>query len=201
MRIRPKLTYANVMVTLLAFVVLLGGGAYAAGKIGKHSVGTKQLKKDAVTSAKVKNATLKGEDLASGVLPGPIQGFQASGSVNYDSFSSSLFGSTVVSLDVPPGAYFATATVQVQTVNALDSNVDCRLINGAGGIGSTATTRTQYVNPSAEPENFTLTALFDVTDGQALQLQCSKTNPASGTRVNSANIVAVEIGDVTGISD
>ena len=35
MRSRPQLTYANVMVTLLAFVVLFGGGAYAATKLMK----------------------------------------------------------------------------------------------------------------------------------------------------------------------
>ena len=91
------------MVTLLAFVVLLGGGAHAADRLGKSSVGTKQLKRNAVTSAKVKNASLTGKDLASGVLGPASRGFQASGSVNFDSFSSSPFGSTVVSLAVPPG--------------------------------------------------------------------------------------------------
>ena len=33
---------------------LLGGGAYAAGHLGKNTVGTKQLKKNAVTTAKIK---------------------------------------------------------------------------------------------------------------------------------------------------
>ena len=50
---RPKLTYANVMSTL-CFFLLLGGGAYAAGHLGKNTVGTKQLKKNSVTTAKIK---------------------------------------------------------------------------------------------------------------------------------------------------
>ena len=41
-RLRDNLTYANVMVTVLAFIVL-GGVAYAAG-LPPNSVGTKQLK-------------------------------------------------------------------------------------------------------------------------------------------------------------
>ena len=46
------------MVVILTFIVL-GGGAYAAIKLPKNSVGTKQLKKGAVTKAKIKKSTLK----------------------------------------------------------------------------------------------------------------------------------------------
>jgi hypothetical protein len=60
--LRPKLTYSNVMVTALAFIVL-GGGAYAATRLARNSVGTKQLKPNAVTGAKVKNRSLTGADL------------------------------------------------------------------------------------------------------------------------------------------
>ncbi len=55
-RLREKLTYSNVMVTILALVVLGGGTAYAASTLGKESVGTKQLKKAAVTPAKLSKA-------------------------------------------------------------------------------------------------------------------------------------------------
>ena len=49
---RPKLSFANVMVVVLTFVVL-GGGAYAATQLPANSVGTKQLKGGAVTKAKL----------------------------------------------------------------------------------------------------------------------------------------------------
>ena len=52
-RIRSSLTYSNVMVTVLALVVLGGGTAYAAAHLGKESVGARQLKKGAVTTATV----------------------------------------------------------------------------------------------------------------------------------------------------
>ncbi len=51
--LRGKLTYANVMSTM-CFFLLLGGGAYAAGHLGKNTVGPKQLKKNSVTTAKIK---------------------------------------------------------------------------------------------------------------------------------------------------
>ena len=54
-RVASKLTYANVMVTILAFVVLAGGTAFAAGQLGKNTVGSKQLKKNAVTAANINN--------------------------------------------------------------------------------------------------------------------------------------------------
>lgn len=68
-RIRPHLTYANVMVTLLAFIVL-GGVAYAATTLPKNSVGTKQLKKKAVTAAKIKAGAVSGAKVKDGSLSG-----------------------------------------------------------------------------------------------------------------------------------
>ena len=66
-RIRTHLTYANVMSTIAVFVVL-GGGAYAATKLPKNSVGTAQIKNKAVTKAKLaKGVAVKG---ATGA-PGP----------------------------------------------------------------------------------------------------------------------------------
>ena len=41
-RFRPRLTYANVMVTIIAFIVL-GGGAYAAFHLPKNSVRSKNI--------------------------------------------------------------------------------------------------------------------------------------------------------------
>jgi hypothetical protein len=60
--LRDKLTYANVISTFCLFM-LLGGIAYAAG-LPKNSVGTKQLKNNAVTGKKIKNKSIGTNDLA-----------------------------------------------------------------------------------------------------------------------------------------
>ena len=58
-QIRSHLTYANVMVTILAFIVL-GGGAYAALRLPKNSV----------TSRKIENGQVKRPDLAANAVNG-----------------------------------------------------------------------------------------------------------------------------------
>jgi hypothetical protein len=70
-RLSAKLTYANVIATLALFVAL-GGVGYAASKLPKNSVHTKQLANSSVTSPKVKDGTLGRADLAAGVLPNPV---------------------------------------------------------------------------------------------------------------------------------
>jgi Collagen triple helix repeat (20 copies) len=72
--IRNKLTYANVMATILGFVVLGGGAAYAATQLPKNSVGTKQLQNGAVTAEKVKSGSLMASNFAPGQLPAGPQG-------------------------------------------------------------------------------------------------------------------------------
>lgn len=64
--LRGKLTYANVMVTILALIVLGGGTAYGASQaLSKNSVGSAQLKKGAVTPVKLSKA-------AKSALSGPV---------------------------------------------------------------------------------------------------------------------------------
>lgn len=75
-RLRLRLTYANVIATLSLFLALGGGAAYAATHLSRNSVGTKQLKKDAVTSAKIKDGSLLAADFKSGQLPAGERGPQ-----------------------------------------------------------------------------------------------------------------------------
>jgi hypothetical protein len=73
LKIRSGLTYANVMATAAVFIAL-GGGAYAALKLPRNSVGPTQIKKNAVSSSKVKNHSLLAGDFKAGQLPAGPQG-------------------------------------------------------------------------------------------------------------------------------
>jgi hypothetical protein len=61
--LRSRLSYANVMATVAVFIAL-GGASYAAVKLPKNSVGTKQIKKNAVIGSKVKRGSLSAGDLS-----------------------------------------------------------------------------------------------------------------------------------------
>lgn len=72
--LRTRLTYANLMSSLAVFLILGGATAFAANQLGKESVGTKQLKKGAVSLAKIKKSAqnaLKGATGPQGA-PGPV---------------------------------------------------------------------------------------------------------------------------------
>jgi hypothetical protein len=83
-RLRERITFANVM-SLAAVFIALGGGAYAI-TLKKNSVRSKQIKagavktgdlaNNAVTSPKVADGSLSGEDFAAGELPQGAQGPQ-----------------------------------------------------------------------------------------------------------------------------
>ncbi len=63
-RLSPSLA-----LSVLALFVALGGTGYAISKLPANSVGTKQVKKNAINSSKVKDRSLLKKDFKSGQLP------------------------------------------------------------------------------------------------------------------------------------
>jgi hypothetical protein len=72
-RLRPS---PAMVIACIALVFAMTGAGYAAGMLGPNTVGTKQLKKNAVISTKVKNRSLLAVDFKSGQLPRGAQGPQ-----------------------------------------------------------------------------------------------------------------------------
>ena len=70
-RLRPS---PAMVVACTALLFALTGAGYAAGVLGPNTVGTKQLKKNAVISTKVKNRSLLAVDFKAGQLPRGAQG-------------------------------------------------------------------------------------------------------------------------------
>jgi hypothetical protein len=65
-----RLSYSNVMVTLLAIWVIGGSSAYAAISLSKNSVGPRQLKAEAVTTGKIATNAVNGTKVANKSLTG-----------------------------------------------------------------------------------------------------------------------------------
>jgi hypothetical protein len=72
----PKLRRPSpaLVVSVIALSVALGGTSYAAIVLPANSVGTKQIKKNAVTTKKVKNGSLRRADFGAGQLPAGATG-------------------------------------------------------------------------------------------------------------------------------
>jgi hypothetical protein len=87
--LRRSLTFSNVIACLALFIAL-GGAAVAAG-LTKNSVGTQQIKPNAVTAAKLKNGAVNSHKLAHGaVVAGKIAGDTiAAGNLQNGSVTSS----------------------------------------------------------------------------------------------------------------
>jgi hypothetical protein len=62
-RLRPRLSYANVVSTIALAFALGGGAVYAAGKIGSS-----QIAKNAIHSRQIKNRQVKRQDIAGGSI-------------------------------------------------------------------------------------------------------------------------------------
>src|SRR4051794_22558658 len=76
MRFRLQRPSPAMVVALVALFVAMGGVGYAAFKLPKNSVGSKQIKKNAVNSSKVANNSLLAGDFKAGQLPAGPQGMQ-----------------------------------------------------------------------------------------------------------------------------
>jgi hypothetical protein len=70
-RLRPS---PAMVVACIALMFAMTGAGYAAGTLGPNTVGTKQLKKNAVISSKVKNRSLLAVDFKAGQLPKGAKG-------------------------------------------------------------------------------------------------------------------------------
>src|SRR6478672_7707430 len=102
-QIRRHLTYANVLSSITAFVVLCGASAFAAGQLAKNSVGTKQLKKNAVTAAKIKKKAVTTAKIKGDAVTGAKVNESTLGTVPSATLASSLTPHEAVHLVGAPG--------------------------------------------------------------------------------------------------
>ncbi|HKE81806.1 MAG TPA: collagen-like protein [Solirubrobacteraceae bacterium] len=142
-KLRSKLTYANVMVTIALFLAL-GGTGYAAATLPKNSVGTTQLRSGAVTSSKVKDGSLQATDFKANQLPRGPQGASGPqgerGPAGEPGPRGPAAGTAIAPLDLPNNGSGTVADVPgVGRLDALgcgDLNVDMHFVNTSGASQS-----------------------------------------------------------------
>ncbi len=145
-RLRDNLTYANVMVTILAFIVL-GGVAYAAG-LPANSVGTKQLKIGAVTGEKVKNGSLTGKQINAstlGTVPSATHAVSAESAVHAGSADSATQAEQANLLQGKHASNFLEAGATAANSNQLDGQ------SASSYLGAPVSVRTEtFPGPTTE---------------------------------------------------
>jgi hypothetical protein len=127
-RINRSMPRAAMLVAICALVVAVGGGAYAAVKLKKNAVKTKNIKNGAVTSPKIA-ASAKAEfkkEFQGFCQPGAIKGTfvgqpGAPAFVNVVGFNCGQPGNT---------------TSSVQAIRSTAGQYQVKFLGGAGGTGS-----------------------------------------------------------------
>jgi hypothetical protein len=161
MKIRPRLTYANVVATLALFIALGGASAFAASQLGKNSVGKKQLKPGSVTAAKIKpNAVTASKVAANAITTAKLNDLAVTGA----KVDLATLG-TVPSADRATNADHATSADRATSVDGQQ-------------IASFSVTLAEN-GPSATPLSFGGVALTATCDAPKLRLEATRTAAAA----------------------
>jgi hypothetical protein len=215
----PRLSYANVMATIAVFIAL-GGASYAAFNLPKNSVGTKQLKANAVVSSKVKDNSLKRADFEAGQLPlGPVGPQGPPGQPGprgpSDGFVTTVEGPTtlgsshgvpatdtvVATLSLPAGNYEVSATGILRSTEAESPQVVCR-VSSSGATGAKedghSSSSLAPLGTTGDVETTALLAYASSTEPFTETLHCQATNvvPNGVARIEQAVLSAISIASL-----
>lgn len=149
-KFRPS---TGTIIGLLALFVALGATSYAALNIPANSVGTQQLKRNAVVSTKVKDRSLLAKDFRAGQLPAGVQGpvgatgaTGATGPTGPPGPTAAAFAHNNVESSPVPLAGFAPPVLDLSTgTGFITVSTPARLIASATAILRNTVASTQTV--------------------------------------------------------
>ena len=146
-KILKRLSYANVMSTLAVFLVLGGGAAYAAKKIGSHelrggAVTTAKIKRNAVTRSKIKAKAISTAKIANGAV---TNGRLANGSVSLEKLAPGFVAPAAERLshaaNISSGGVVLAGSVGISQANVTHPSTGFYCFSGltpapVGGVGT-----------------------------------------------------------------
>ena len=191
-RIRGHLSFANVT-SLLALVFAMGGTGYAL-TLPKNSVGSKQIRKNAVTGAKVKARTLRASDFARGQLPaGPSGAPGAPGAAGLAGPAGPAGAKGAQGVQGVPGVVGAVTVERSEFVlsdgNTSGASVLCpagtRVIGGGSSVAPL--TADSYMTMS-RPES---TGVIPDDGGTFTHWRAQYRNPAGGVNATTVQVFAI----------
>jgi hypothetical protein len=182
---RRRLTYANVVASLALFAAL-GGSSYAAIALPTGSVGTKQIRANAVNTSKVKDHTLLAKDFQVGQLPAGPQGPKGNAGATGAKGDAGAPGSAVAYAHVIVDAGGATVdlsrskNVTNANVNRSSKGVTC--FTGLGFSPKSIVASTDAVQPGG----LAVVSLGAIAPGGSLVAACGASVQAAVTSVNAS---------------
>ncbi|HEX3362595.1 MAG TPA: hypothetical protein VHS74_16500 [Solirubrobacterales bacterium] len=207
--LRRHLTYANVAASLALFLAL-GGAAYAATQLPKNSVGTNQIRKEAVTASKIAKKTRKklqgargpqgpqgpqgktGKTGAKGATgargaqgntgaPGADGTGPAFEAVAEPTVSTAIGTNTqVVGLSLAPGQYATSANIVVKAPEV--ATVTCTLQNGG---------KSSATIPAAGVETLSMSGVRGLGGAGTTTVLCTSTGGTA--ELVSASVTAIQV--------
>jgi hypothetical protein len=203
--LRGKLTYSNVVSTLCLLLLVGGGTAYAATHLPKNSVGARQIRKGAITPAKLSRG-------ARAALTGPLgpqgpkgdrgeKGDQgARGPSNAitkftpESVAWSTTYTTVESVNLGAGSWVVTATGLFDNFESSGEGAECRLLVGGTNVDESGELRLAPFAQTGSHLAFSVTGGATVAAGAEAELQC-KATVAAGFTVKRG-ITAIQVSEL-----
>lgn len=209
--LRAKLTYSNVLSTLCLFLLLGGGAAYAAIHLPKNSVGPAQIKKGAVTAAKLSagaRAALTGPQGPVGPQgpkgdPGERgekgdQGARGPSDA-ITKFAQGVFAwsttlTPIETLNLDAGSWAVTATGTAVNFEPSAQGANCRVLVGGTTVAASGELfLAAFPQPGAK-QALSLTGAATVSAGASAEFQCEGSS-ANG-HVENPDMTAVQVGEL-----
>jgi hypothetical protein len=193
------------VIAVIALVIALGGTSYAAVTLPRNSVGTAQLKNNAVTSLKVANNSLLKADFKSGQIPAGAAG--AAGAAGPAGPSDAYAGfkngpvaapsslSTIATLNIPQaGNYVIFAKLWMFDNVNTSVLTDCTLVAGSDSDESrTMLEGNSGVVVAGATVALQVTHVFAAAGGVALNCNGFGVNIS----INNIKITAIKVANLT----
>jgi hypothetical protein len=183
--------YATVAATA-ALVLSLTAPVYAVTQLAASSVGTKQLKDDAVTGAKIKDGTVQRSDLDTAARPRPPRALVAADSGSHAVPSD---WTDFTSIDLPAGTWLVTAKGIMYVFN---SQLTCDLVHGDAILDRTVDSLFAATQPGYAPQGdspMVLVNTVTLSEPGTVTIRCSQQYGAAANdaQLRDTKLVALEV--------
>ena len=156
------------VVAFIALFVAIGGSSYAVTRLPSNSVGTKQLRKNAVTGAKVKNGSLTAADIKVSSLSGVASAVSATNAANATHATAAAAIDKVTYVKTPGGVGPAPPPDptgnQGTTIGGGTATCPAGLFAIGGGVGVDDNVNTSVVDSFPDPSGHAWTVRVDNND-------------------------------------